>query len=115
MASADPSKARLQGMPDSFNTPWFNSQPKDFFNSLNKSKNYNLVLTAETEDFDEETIAQWQDEGFVVKYVPLLNGGSGYVKRVQSAGDTFGVAEYYGIVGGSISNTLPQNWEGEAC
>ncbi|KAK4888085.1 hypothetical protein LTR27_012981 [Elasticomyces elasticus] len=81
-----------------FDTPWFNSQRKDFFNSLNKSVNYNLVLTAETEDFDEETTQQWRDEGFRTKYVPLLNGGDQYINRVYNEGDVFGAAEYYGIV-----------------
>lgn len=82
-----------------FDTPWFNSQPNDFFNSLNKSKNYNIVLTAETEDFDEETTQQWVDEGFVVAYVPLLKGGNEYIKRIHATGDGFGTGEYYGIVG----------------
>ncbi|KAK3677220.1 hypothetical protein LTR78_002758 [Recurvomyces mirabilis] len=96
---------RLQDMP--FDTPWFNSQPKDFFNSLNKSKNYNIVLTAETDDFDEETITQWREEGFVVKYVPLGNdGGQRYVQRVRLAGDTFGAAEYYAIVAFSDAASL---------
>ncbi|EMD00099.1 hypothetical protein BAUCODRAFT_102413 [Baudoinia panamericana UAMH 10762] len=81
-----------------FDTPWFNSQGNDFFNSLNKSKNLNIVLTAETEDFDEETTQQWRDEGFATKYVPLLDGGKEYVQRVHQAGDAFGVSEYYGIV-----------------
>ena len=37
----------------------------------------------------------------MVKYVPLGNdGGQRYVQRVRLAGDTFGAAEYYAIVGG---------------
>ncbi|KAK5114287.1 hypothetical protein LTR62_002538 [Meristemomyces frigidus] len=96
---------RLKDMP--FNTPWFNSQPKDFFNSLNKSKNYNIVLTADTDDFDEDTIKQWQDEGFVVKYVPMGEDGSTrYVQRVRLAGDSFGTAEYYAIVAFSDAASL---------
>lgn len=112
-----------------FDTPWFNAQGnvrspspppgshstdspddenadravrgecQDFFNSLNKSRNYNVLLTAETEDFDEETAQQWRDEGFRTAYVPLLGGGNAYIKRVHEAGDSFGVSEYYGIVG----------------
>ena len=87
------------GKKNAFDTPWFNSQRKDFFNSLNKSVNYNLVLTAETEDFDQETEQQWRDEGFRTKYVPLLEGGNSYIDRVHREGDAFGAAEYYGIVG----------------
>ena len=82
-----------------FDTPWFNAQSKDFFNSLNRLINYNIILTAETDYFDEDTAKQWRDEGFVVKYVPMLDGGNKYVQRIHDAGDAFGVAEYYGIVG----------------
>jgi hypothetical protein len=82
-----------------FDTPWFNSQDNNFFNQLNKTKIPHLVLTAETEDFDEEVIKQWREEGFDTAYVPLLNGGSEYVNRVHRTGDSFGAGEYYGIVG----------------
>ncbi|KAK3628817.1 hypothetical protein LTR56_018436 [Elasticomyces elasticus] len=81
-----------------FDTPWFNSQSKEFFNTLNKPENYNIVLTSDTEDFDEETSQQWRDEGFQTTYVPALNGGDQYIKRVHNAGDGFGAAEYYCIV-----------------
>ena len=63
--------------------------------------NYNIVLTAETEDFDPDTEQLWRDEGFMIKYVPLLDGGNKYIQRVHNAGDSFGVGEYYGIVGGT--------------
>jgi hypothetical protein len=71
----------------------------DFFNSLNKTKVAHLILTAETEDFDEETTKQWQDEGFHTAYVPLLNGGHEYIKRIHNTADAFGVGDYYAIVG----------------
>ncbi|CAK3970043.1 Hypothetical predicted protein [Lecanosticta acicola] len=81
-----------------FNTPWFNSQDRNFFNQLNKSQIAHVVLTAETEDFDEETTQQWIDEGFDCRYVPLLNGGDDYIKRLHYVGDSFGASEYYAIV-----------------
>lgn len=82
-----------------FNTPWFNSQDRNFFNQLNKTKIAHVILTAETEDFDEETTQQWMDEGFDCKYVPFLNGGNEYISRLHAVGDSFGVSEYYAIVG----------------
>lgn len=82
-----------------FDTPWFNSQDNSFFNSLNKTNIPHIVLAAETEDFDEEVTQQWKDEGFDAAYVPLLNGGSEFIKRIHTIGDTFGAGEYYGIVG----------------
>ncbi|KJX95047.1 hypothetical protein TI39_contig4137g00004 [Zymoseptoria brevis] len=81
-----------------FNTPWFNSQDRSFFNVLNKSKIAHVVLAAETEDFDEETEQQWKDEGFHVQYVPLLKGGDDFINRVHTTGDTFGVSEQYAII-----------------
>lgn len=82
-----------------FDTPWFNSQDKNFFNHLNQTKTPNLVLTAETEDFDEELTRQWLEEGFNTVYVPMLKGGNDFVNRVHAAGDGFGAGGYYGIVG----------------
>lgn len=83
----------------SFNTPWFNSQDPSFFNVLNKTKVPHVVLCAETEDFDEDLIQTWTDEGFHTVYCPLLNGGENFIKRVHTIGDNFGVSEQYAIVG----------------
>ena len=82
-----------------FDTPFFNRQDKDFFNELNQTKTPHVILTAETDDFDEETTQLWRDEGFDIAYVPLLNGGKEYIQRVHTTGDRFGSAEYYAIVG----------------
>ncbi|KXL47071.1 MAG: hypothetical protein FE78DRAFT_133962, partial [Acidomyces sp. 'richmondensis'] len=89
-----------------FDTPWFNTQGNDFFNSLNKTKIPHVILTSETEDFDEETIQQWRDEGFDTAYVPMLNGGNEYINRVHTQGDNFGVGEYYAIVAFDSAATL---------
>ena len=72
---------------------------------MNKSKIPHIVLAAETEDFDEEVTQQWREEGFDTAYVPLLNGGMEFVKRVHAAGDNFGVGESYGIVGNDAQFT----------
>lgn len=82
-----------------FDTPWFNSQDRSFFNSLNKSKLAHVILTAETEDFADEVTQQWQTEGFHTQYVALLSGGNDYIKRVHAMGDSFGPSEQYAIVG----------------
>lgn len=82
-----------------FNTPWFNSQDRSFFNVLNKSKIAHVILTAETDDFDEETGKKWSDEGFHTVYVPMLKGGNEFIKRLHTIGDNFGVSEQYAIVG----------------
>ncbi|KXT16071.1 hypothetical protein AC579_7112 [Pseudocercospora musae] len=91
----------------SFNTPWFNSQESNFFNVLNKTKIPHVVLCAETEDFDEELIQTWTDEGFHTVYCPLLNGGENFIKRVHTIGDNFGVSEQYAIVAyGTAANLI---------
>ncbi|KAK5126373.1 hypothetical protein LTR85_010609 [Meristemomyces frigidus] len=77
---------------------WFRAQDKSFFNSLNQTKTPNVILTAETEDFDEETTRQWVDEGFNVAYLPLLQGGNEYIERIHATGDAFGVSEYYAVL-----------------
>lgn len=82
-----------------FNTPWFNSQDPSFFNSLNKSKIAHVALCAETEDFDEEVTQAWKDEGFHCVYVPLLEGGDDFIRRLHIVGDQFGVNEQYAVVG----------------
>ena len=87
-----------------FNTPWFNKQENNFFNVLNRSKSANVILAAETDDFDEETQKRWVEEGFTVKYVPLLKGGWDFIHRLHAVGDAFGVSEYYAIVGNAMQS-----------
>jgi len=82
-----------------FDTPWFNSQDRSFFNTLNKSKVAHVILSAETSDFAEEVFQQWQAAGFHVVYVPLLEGGNDYVARVKATGDSMGASEQYAVVG----------------
>ncbi|CAK1365884.1 hypothetical protein CB0940_09658 [Cercospora beticola] len=92
-----------------FNTPWFNSQDRSFFNSLNKTKIAHLAICAETEDFDEEILQAWMDEGFHCAYVPLLKGGEDFIKRLHTVGDNFGVSEQYAIVAyGTAANLALQ-------
>jgi hypothetical protein len=90
----------------SFNTPWFNQQDPSFFNALNKSKVVHVIIAAESEDFAEEVIKQWQAEGFNVVYVPFGNGGKDFVARVKYTGDNIGVGEQYAVVGKSHQSPL---------
>ncbi|KAL9106564.1 MAG: hypothetical protein Q9227_008410 [Pyrenula ochraceoflavens] len=57
-----------------------------------------VFVTAEDDDFDEDTLRAWQGEGFDVKYTPLGEGGSKYVKTLQSLGDSLGVGGSFAIV-----------------
>ncbi|PWY75526.1 dienelactone hydrolase [Aspergillus heteromorphus CBS 117.55] len=57
-----------------------------------------LCITAETADFDNETIRGWADEGFDVVYVPYNNGGKEYEGRLRSVKDGLGVGDNYGII-----------------
>ena len=71
-----------------------------FLKYLNVSKTPYIFLTAETDDFDEETIAAWEGEGFVTTYVPYGNGGRDYVDRMHAAPDqALGLNDQYAIVG----------------
>ena len=92
----------------SFNTPWFNQQDPSFFNALNKSKVVHVILCADSDDFAEEVISQWQAEGFNVVYVQFGNGGKDFVERVRRAGENTGVGEQYAVVG--KSHQLPYQW-----
>lgn len=58
-----------------------------------------VIVSAESEDFDDYTLTAWRGEGFEVRYVPLGDNGSGYVKTLQSLGDSIGVGGSYAIVG----------------
>ncbi|KAF2197152.1 dienelactone hydrolase [Delitschia confertaspora ATCC 74209] len=57
-----------------------------------------LYITAEDEDFDEETIRAWREEGFYVQYLPLGKGGKQYVSMLHHLGDGLGIGERYAIV-----------------
>lgn len=60
-----------------------------------------LYITAEDEEFDDETLHAWRDEGFIVKYIPMGKGGKQYVQTLYKLGDNMGIGERYAIVGKS--------------
>ncbi|ORX95006.1 hypothetical protein BCR34DRAFT_498821 [Clohesyomyces aquaticus] len=57
-----------------------------------------LYITAEDDEFDEETLRAWRDEGFLVKYVPMGKGGKTYVNTLHHLGDGMSIGERYAIV-----------------
>ncbi|KAH8689910.1 hypothetical protein BGW36DRAFT_307799 [Talaromyces proteolyticus] len=57
-----------------------------------------LCITSEEDEFDAETIRNWQNEGFDVSYVPLNEGGKDYLNRLENLKDGLGVGEQYAIV-----------------
>jgi hypothetical protein len=58
-----------------------------------------LCISAETEDFDNETILNWQNEGFEVAYVPYGDGGKEYLARLNPVKESLGVGDSYAIIG----------------
>ncbi|KAK0646925.1 hypothetical protein B0T16DRAFT_171036 [Cercophora newfieldiana] len=59
-----------------------------------------LYITAETDDFDAATIAEWRDEGFNVEYLPLGAGGDAYTRALRTLHQKrkLGPCETFGIV-----------------
>jgi hypothetical protein len=59
-----------------------------------------LYFTAEDDDFDDETLQEWREEGFNVAYVPMGRGGKEYAGRLDGLSRAgLGVGETFGIVG----------------
>ncbi|EAW13425.1 dienelactone hydrolase [Aspergillus clavatus NRRL 1] len=66
-----------------------------YSSSLAKTR---ICITAETPDFDNETIRQWQDEGFEVMYLPYNNGGKEYISQLRSVKEGLGVGVNYAVI-----------------
>jgi hypothetical protein len=59
-----------------------------------------LYITAESDDFDDLTLQEWQDEGFDVGYVPLKEGGTEYGSTLDGLSRAgLGVGETFAIIG----------------
>lgn len=58
-----------------------------------------ICITAETEDFDTQTLRDWQHEGFDVVYVAYGNGGKEYISRLNGVKEGLGVGEQYAVIG----------------
>jgi len=58
-----------------------------------------LIVTAETDEFDDLLLQDWAEEGFEVHYVSYGMGGVDYTKRLHGKADQVcSVSEKYGIV-----------------
>ncbi|KAI8957321.1 hypothetical protein F5Y11DRAFT_360939 [Daldinia sp. FL1419] len=58
-----------------------------------------LYVTAESDEFDLQTLNEWRDEGFNVEYIPMGDGGNEYRIKLESlAKGNLGPCETYGIV-----------------
>ncbi|KAE8377364.1 hypothetical protein BDV26DRAFT_263688 [Aspergillus bertholletiae] len=64
----------------------------------NASGKARLCISAETPDFDTETLRNWRDEGFDVLYVPYDGDGREYVARLKSVKEGLGVGENYAVL-----------------
>ena len=59
-----------------------------------------LYFTAESEDFDESTLAEWRDEGFHVEYLAMGSGGEEYREKLRELSTRgLGPCETFGIIG----------------
>lgn len=57
-----------------------------------------LYFTAESDEFDAETLSEWQKAGFTVDYFSMGKGGASYLRKLDSLfkrhlepGETFGI------------------------
>ncbi|EED14271.1 dienelactone hydrolase [Talaromyces stipitatus ATCC 10500] len=80
----------------SINTPGNGLVYNTFLNSQLSTPR--LCITSEEEEFDTETIRNWQNEGFDVTYVPLNEGGKDYASRLESVKEGLRVGESYAII-----------------
>lgn len=67
---------------------WDNAQPR-------------IYVTSDTEDFDEEILAHFQEEGFQVSYLPYGGNHAAYQRQLQHLADNLELGESYAIVGRS--------------
>lgn len=92
----------------SINTPGNGLVYNTFLNSQLSTPR--LCITSEEDEFDVETIRNWQNEGFEVTYVPLDNGGKEYAGRLESVKEGLKVGESYAIIGRHFSSSKGRKW-----
>lgn len=85
------------------------SNSESFFKHLHSEHRQHVFVSGETDDFDDKVISRWEDEAFVVTYIPLGDGTAentakqqDYYRRIkQTADEKLGVGERYVLVGES--------------
>jgi len=61
---------------------------------------YLLYISAESPDFDQEAIRNWQDEGFKVVYLPFdIHKKKEYREQIHHLGDSLSMGDKWAIVG----------------
>ena len=64
-----------------------------------------LYISAESPDFDQQTIRNWHDEGFKVVYLPFdMQRKKEYRAQLSHLGDSLSMGEKWAIVG-SLSSS----------
>lgn len=58
-----------------------------------------LVVTSDTEDFDEETISHFQEEGYQIAYIHYDGDKAAYHQQLDHLADPLEKGEQYAIVG----------------
>lgn len=58
-----------------------------------------VVLTSDTDDFDQTTISHFKEEGFQLSYLAYQGKKSEYMQKLQHLQDPLELGEKYAIVG----------------
>ena len=58
-----------------------------------------VVLTADSPDFDQVTISNWEDEGYKISYLPYIGNKKEYLERLEKFAQLLLSEEHYAIVG----------------
>jgi hypothetical protein len=78
-----------------------------FLKHLQTYKTAYVFVTAETEEFDQDVLTAWRDEGFHTTYVAMNEGGKGYIQRLKDLADKVtGLSDQYAIVGSFLISLL---------
>lgn len=58
-----------------------------------------LVVTSDTDDFDEEILSHFQEEGYQILYLPYSGNKAAYNSQLQHLADPLELGETYAIIG----------------
>lgn len=58
-----------------------------------------LVVTSDTDDFDDEILSHFQEEGYQVTYMPYSGKKAEYNSQLEHLADPLELGESYAIVG----------------
>ena len=81
------------------NWPRSNYRDANFLSSGFPRAKPKLYITAESDDFDELTLAEWRDEGFDVEYLPMGDANKYRGKLRSLSKKKMAPCETFGIVG----------------